>query len=68
MGVVSAEVEEEDWDFERLVVAEIAGAVCGTTESSSQVVMIPHLVLVFNILTVLPGREFEGAVTESTLH
>ena len=25
MGVVSAEVVEEDWDFEGLVVAEIAG-------------------------------------------
>ena len=30
--------------------------------------MIPHLVLVFDILTILPGIEIEGPVTESTLH
>ena len=68
MGVVSVEVMEEDWDFERLVVANVAGSVSGNTESSSQVLMIPHIILVLAILSILPGIEFEGSMPESTIH
>ena len=39
-----------------------------SAESSCQVIVITHLVLVFDIFSVLPGIEFEGHMTESRLH
>ena len=68
VGVVSAEVVEEDWNFQGLVVPHFEGGVCATPESSSQMVVIPHFVFVFDILTIPPGIEFEGSMTEAALH
>ena len=68
MGVVSTEVMEKDVDFQSLLVAQVEGSVSGITDSSSKVFMITHLILVFDILTIVPGIEFKGPMTEAALH
>ena len=68
MGVVSTEVMEEDWDFQTLVESQVAGWVIGTMDSSSQVVVIPHFVLVLDFLSVLAWVIFERSMTEAALH
>ena len=40
----------------------------GTTESSCHVVMIPHFVLVLDILSILSWIIFEGPMTETIFH
>ena len=64
VGVDSAEVVEEECDFQVLLVAQLASSVSGTMESASQVFVNPQVVLLFDILTVLPGIEFEWSMTE----
>ena len=53
VGVVSAEIEKVDWDFQGLVLDQVAESVSDTKESSRKVVGISHVVLVFYIFTVL---------------
>ena len=41
---------------------------CGPIKSSSHVAVIPHFIIVFDILSVLPLIIFEGALSEGALH
>ena len=68
VAVVSAEVLEEDCDFQGVLVAQVARCVSGTTQSSSHVIVISHFVLGFDILSRLPAIELEGSMTEAALH
>ena len=51
-----------------MLLGTVAGFVSGTTKSSRQVIVIPHLILVFDILTVLSFILFVLCMKEGTRH